>query len=124
MSEFALQIALGVVALIHLLPVIGVLGRGRLEGLYATPIEGPDLEILMRHRAVLFGGLGVLLIWAIVDPAMRSAAIVTGALSVVSFLALALGVAGYNSALRRVVIADVIALIALCVAAPLHWMTA
>lgn len=122
MSELAIQIALGVVALIHVLPVVGALGPARLEGLYGLPIDGPDLEILLRHRAVLFGGLGVLLAWAIFDPALRSVALVCGALSVLSFLGLAWRIGGYHAALRRVVIADVIALIALGVAAPLHGM--
>ena len=122
MIEVSICGALGVVALIHLLPVIGVLGRARLEDLYAVPISGPNLEILMRHRAVLFGGLGVLLVWAIFDPALRSAALVCGLISVVSFLALALKVGHSNAALRRVVIADIIALIALAIAAPLHWI--
>ena len=41
------------VAFIHLVPVTGVLGVVRLESLYAVPGTGNDMEILMRHRAML-----------------------------------------------------------------------
>jgi len=47
-----------VVGVIHLLPLSGVLGSARLGALYGVPIDDPNLEILMRHRAVLFGLLG------------------------------------------------------------------
>ena len=49
-----------VVAVIHLLPVPGVLGAEQLATLYGVPLADPNLVILMRHRAVLFGLLGVL----------------------------------------------------------------
>ncbi len=45
------------------------------------------------------------------------AALVAGAVSVVSFLALALLTPGYNSSVRRVVVADVVALVCLVVVA-------
>ena len=50
-----------VVAVIHLLPVSGVLGSERLAALYGLPFNEPNLAILMRHRAVLFGLLAQVL---------------------------------------------------------------
>src|SRR5688500_9891888 len=47
-----------VVAIIHLLPLSGVLGGEQLAALYGMSFSDPDLLILMRHRAVLFGLLG------------------------------------------------------------------
>ena len=47
-----------VVGIIHLLPLTGVAGPGRLQALYGVAITDPDLVVLMRHRAVLFGILG------------------------------------------------------------------
>ena len=35
------------VGIIHLLPVVGVLGGERLSALYGLPLEAPDIAILM-----------------------------------------------------------------------------
>lgn len=52
-----------VVAVIHLLPLSGWFGPERLTALYGLPFDEPNLAILMRHRAVLFGLLGVFSLW-------------------------------------------------------------
>jgi hypothetical protein len=99
------------VALVHLLPLQGVLGAGRLQSLYGIAVDGPDLVILMRHRAVLFGLLGAYQLWAIFRPAHRTAAFVAGIASLAAFLALASSTGGYNAAMARVVWVDVAALV-------------
>ncbi len=108
-----------VVAVIHLLPLAGVLGAAKLTSLYAIPVEEPNLEILMRHRAVLFGILGVFLLWAGWKPEFQMAGLIAGFASVISFLVLAWQVGHTNEALQRVVVADLIALVCLLVAAVL-----
>ena len=105
-----------VVGVIHLLPLPGVLGAGRLARLYGTVIEDPDLIILMRHRAVMFGLLGALLVAAAFRAELRGVAYVAGFVSVVSFLAIAWSVGGYGPAVGRVVAADVVALVLLLAA--------
>lgn len=101
---------LAVVAVIHLLPLVGVLGEGRLEDLYGIPLDDPNLVLLMRHRAVLFGLLGGFVLLAAFRPVLRPAALVAGAVSVVSFLVLALSLDDANDAIARVITADWIAL--------------
>jgi hypothetical protein len=54
---------LTVVGIIHQLPLTGVLSVSRLQVLYGVTITDPNLEILMRHRAVLFGILGAFAYW-------------------------------------------------------------
>jgi hypothetical protein len=108
---------LAVVAVIHLLPAVGVLGAARLEALYGIPVQEPNLAILMRHRAVLFALLGVFLLVAAGRPAWQPAALVAGFVSVLSFLALARTVGGTNAQLQRVFAADVVALACLVVGA-------
>jgi hypothetical protein len=105
--------ALVLVGLIHLLPLPGVLGSGALSRLYGIPVEGPDLALLLRHRAVLFGLLGAGMLAAAALPAWRPAAYAAALVSVVSFLVLAAVEGRYNAALGRVVVADVVALVAL-----------
>jgi hypothetical protein len=102
-----------IAALIHLLPLVGVLGPERLAALYGLVVDEPNLQILMRHRAVLFGIVGGLLLAAVFMPALRIVALATGLISVLSFLALAWQVGGANAQIARVVMVDWIALAAL-----------
>ena len=113
-------IALMIVAAIHLVPIVGVFGADRIANLYGIAIDGADLEILMRHRAVLFGLLGAFLVFAVFRPAWRTAAFVAGFVSVVSFLVLAFAVGDYGAPIRRVVIADVAALAFLVIGSMAH----
>ena len=114
--RIALSVLLIVTGIIHLLPVSGVVGGDRLAALYGIRVADPDLAILMRHRAVLFGLLGLLLIWAAFDAALQLAALVLGLISVASFLWLAHSTGGYNAHLRRVYRVDLAALLLLIVA--------
>jgi hypothetical protein len=110
-----------IVAVIHLLPLQGVLGPERLAALYGLDIAEPNLAILMRHRAVLFGLLGLFFLVAAFRPGCQVAAVVVGSASVLPFLYLAWSVGGYNAQLRRVVVADEVALACLVVAAGALW---
>lgn len=112
---------LGLVGIIHLLPLSGVLGPSRLAGLYGIPINEPNLEILMRHRAVLFGLLGVFLLYAAFRPSLQWIAILAGFISVSSFMVLAWSIGGYNAQLTTVFRVDIVALACLAVAAVARW---
>ena len=111
------SIMLGVVAVIHLLPLPGVLGGARLQAMYGIAVDDPSLAILMRHRAVLFGLLGAFLLYAAFEPAWQAAAYIGGFVSVLSFLYLAWSVSAYNAHIGRVFTADIIALVCLVIGA-------
>jgi len=49
---------------INFLPVMGVFSGARIESLYGVELSDPTLEVLLRHRAVLFGLLGGFMIVA------------------------------------------------------------
>jgi hypothetical protein len=102
-----------VAALINLAPVTGVLSADRLQGLYGIPVDGADLEILLRHRAVLFGIVGAFLLVAAFHPPLRPLATGVGLVSMVSYLVIALGIGGYNAELQRVVVVDLVGIAAL-----------
>lgn len=118
----AISLLLIVVGIIHLLPVTGVLGAGRLSALYGLPFDEPNLQILMQHRAVLFGLLGALLVVAAFQPRLQVLAIVAGLISAVTFIVIAKLVGGYNEAIHRVVVADIIAVACLVAAGVLYWV--
>lgn len=110
-----ISLALGVAAVIHLLPVSGALGVDRLSVLYGVTFDDPNIEILMRHRSVLFGLLGLFLLYAAFNVRLYLAALVAGIVSVVSFLFMARVVGGYNTEIARVITADLVALVFLAV---------
>lgn len=109
LRDQAASALLALAGLIHLLPVAGALGERRLEALYGVSMGGPVVVLLMRHRAVQLGILGVLLLGAAWRPALRTAAVAAGLASVASFLVLAAMDEESGKTLRRVVIADWIA---------------
>lgn len=104
-----------VVGIIHLLPLAGVLGSERLAALYGVAVVEPNLLILMRHRAVLFGILGVFFLVAAFRPRLQWTAFLAGFASVLSFLWLGWSVGGFNGSIARVMVADLVALLCLCV---------
>ena len=109
------SVTLVIVGVIHLLPLSGVLGPAQLLSLYGIAFGDPDAVILMRHRAVLFGLVGLFLVYAAFRPAFQPAAFAGGVVSVVSFLWLAGVTGGYNASLNRVIVVDWLALTLLVV---------
>ena len=108
------SILLILAGVIHLLPLSGVLGQATLARLYGVEITQPDLLILMQHRAVLFALMGGLMIYAAFVAPFRGAAVLMGLVSTISFLLIALSSReGYGPALRTVVYADIVAIVAL-----------
>ncbi|CAN7540365.1 hypothetical protein LJR090_004559 [Bosea sp. LjRoot90] len=107
------SVGLAIAGIVNLLPTIGVAGAGWLRSLYGFEIANPDLEILLRHRALLFGIVGVLLLAATLRPGLRDVAVLVAGASMASFIVIALLVGGYGPAIRKVVIADIIGLLAL-----------
>jgi hypothetical protein len=111
-----------VAAIINLLPLMGVVGVPQLERMYGVAIEGNDLAVLMRHRAILFGVVGALLATAAFVPSFRWAAIFAGMLSMVSFLVFQALEGQTNAELGRVALVDYVGIAALAIAGVAVWM--
>ena len=117
--KHAIAALLLVVAAIKLLPLAGVAGGEVLERLYGIEVRDPNLELLLRHRAVLFGLLGALIAAGALYRPLRMLAFGGAWASVLSFLVLAAGTEPRNDAVGRVISADFVALAALVVATAL-----
>ncbi len=104
------------VGVINTLPLVGTVSTKRLQSLYGVAIEDSDLGILMRHRAVLLGIVGGLLIASAFIVSLRPLGIGVGLVSMLSFVLIAWSVGNHNTHLRRVVIVDLVASVALGVA--------
>ena len=111
------QALLLIVAAVNLLPVIGALSTDRLGVLYGVVLDEPNLAILMRHRAILFGIVGGLLVASVFSSRLRPIAIAAGLVSMLSFVFIAYSVGAFNSELRRIVRIDLVASVLLVGAA-------
>ena len=118
--RYLIAAMLVVVGIIHLLPLSGVLGGERLAALHGLSFSEPNLAILMRHRAVLFGLLGLFFLFAAFHPPLQTLAFIAGFVSVGSFLWLAWSVGGYNAQISRVFAADIAALVCLIIGGAAH----
>ncbi len=106
------------VSLIHLLPGLGVFGGERLLALYGISPDESNLQILLRHRAVLFAMLGAGLAWSVFMPTWRPLMIGASMISMVTFLLIVWLEGNANAALRRAAWIDVVAIVGLL---PVIW---
>lgn len=114
MREIFVKLAFMLTGLIHLLPFAGVSGAARLEVLYGISLEGePALTLLMQHRALFFGIIGLLTIVAVWRPTLRPTARLVALASMLGFAGLYL-LSGLETApLAKVYWADIVASILL-----------
>ena len=119
--EYGSTIALLVSGIIHLIPVYGVSGSAALTQLYGIEVVDSNVAILLQHRALLFGILGLLMLLAIALPSIRITVLVAGLLSAASFIVVAMWVGGYNPAISRVIRADAVASALLAVGLLTEW---
>ena len=110
------------VALIHLPPLFGVLGVAKLESAYDVSIVGPDMAVLMRHRALMFGLLGGFMLAAVFVPSIQPWALGFALLSAGGFVLLAWATPGHNANLARVAWADVAAVVFALVGLAAWWL--
>lgn len=122
--RFVLPTVLLLLAIIHALPLLGVLGGPRLASLYGLGPLDANLEILLRHRAVLFGLLALFLAYAAFRRPLQGLALLAAGISVLSFIGVALQVGGYGAAIATVVRVDVFAAALVAVGALALWRQA
>ena len=109
-----------VAAAINFAPVLGAVAPERMTALYGVDLEDANLQILMRHRAVLFGLVGGLLLVAAFHPPLRTVGYAVGFGSMSSFLVIAWLVGGYSAEIQRVILVDVVGIAALAGAGIVH----
>lgn len=109
-----------IAAAINLAPLWGAVAPERMTTLYGVNLDDPNLQILMRHRAVLFGLVGGLLLVAAFHPPLRTLGYAAGFSSMLSFLLIAWLVGGYGAGIQRVILLDVVGIAALAGASLVH----
>lgn len=109
--------------LINFAPLVGVISAGKLEQAYSVSLASKDLEILMRHRALLFGVLGGFILYSAFSPSYQSAAMLMGGISMVGYAALVFLVGGYNESIFKVLVVDIVGIVFLVAAVLLKYVS-
>ncbi len=100
------------IGLLNLYPVVGVISADQLTSLYGISIGSADLETLMRHRAVMLGLIGSLLLLAAFRSSIQILAASIGLVSMSSFVILAYLAGDIGADINNVVVADIVGSIA------------
>ncbi len=116
-----LAVLLVTVGLINAVPGLAALVPGAVGRVYGVDASDRNVEVLLRHRAILLFLVGAgLIVSAFVTP-VRDAALVAGAVSMSSYAVLALGNQS-NAHLRRVAYIDIGALLLLAAAVVIRFL--
>lgn len=118
--SYLISILFVVAGAINFAPIAGVLSGAQLDKLYQIGATSPDIELLMRHRAFLFGIVGSIIIVASFIPSLRLIATIAGLVSMLSFIALVFITENSNPNLVQIAWIDVGATIALILGYGLH----
>lgn len=116
LSNAAIILAIAIVGIINALPVVGLFKPAQMSILYGLSIDSPELGLLLQHRALLFGIIGGFVLASLALPQFRFVALLLASISMLGFLALATIIGGYGDAIHRIIVADVIGIIAALVA--------
>ncbi|MEV6427562.1 hypothetical protein [Nocardia sp. NPDC051463] len=98
--------------LLNVVPMLGAISPHWDRSAYGIDAVSGDVEVLLRHRGLLFGIVGVGLVVAVYLPHLRNAAMTANA---TSFIILVLAQPSGNSSLDRIAWFDVAGLIALAI---------
>ena len=121
MLDKTASIILFIVGIINILPIIVFFDSSKTAKLYGVPIEGESLIILMRHRGVLLGLVGLVLIFAVFKPEFRIFAIVAALISKLAFIFLTFTASNYTTEVRQVALIDVGAVVLLLAVLGIHF---
>lgn len=110
--EIIFRICLFIAGIINFVPSILSIIPDKIESSYGVRLDDSNLELLLRHRAVLFGIVGGIMIYSSFTKRYYSLALLIGFISMISFLILFMIVDGeINSELNKVLKADIVGLI-------------
>ena len=84
-------------------------------------MEGNDLAILMRHRALLFGILGAFILYSAFDSKYQPAAMIMAGVSMIGFGFLVLSMGDFNEAIGKVFFMDLVGVVFLLAAVVLKY---
>lgn len=121
MKEKIITFLILIIAAIHLIPVSGALGAAQLETLYGLTIDSAELDLLLRHRAIMFGLLGCVFILAAFKRSYQNLAFALATGSMLPFFYLYFASDTNSETIRQIALGDGIASLALVCAVLLRY---
>lgn len=101
------RLILLITGLVHILPFSFLFFTEQLQKSYGVDISDANLQLLLRHRAIFFGLIGVGMILSAIKKSFYGWASVIGLISMLSFVWLFYQIGGINQQLRSVMLIDV-----------------
>ncbi len=114
--ELIFRICLFVTGIINLLPSILAFIPNKIRDSYGVEILDSNYELLLRHRAVLFGIIGGVMIYSAITKQNYALAVTTGLISMISFIVLYKVIGGgVNPELTKVMKIDIVGIVILII---------
>jgi hypothetical protein len=114
--ELLFRITLFVAGVINLLPSLLAFLPEKTAKSYGIEIPNANYELLLRHRAVLFGIVGGLMIYSALVKKHYELSTIAGLVSMTSFIILYFIIGkDINQELKKVMMIDVVATLILCI---------
>jgi heme A synthase len=114
--ELIFRITLFIAGVINLLPSVLAFLPDKISKSYGIEIPNENYELLLRHRAILFGIIGGLMIYSAVAKKHYEVSTVIGLISMVSFIVLFFLIGkDINSELKKVMTVDIVGTVILCI---------
>lgn len=109
-----------ITGIVNFAPIVGVISVEQLNRGYNIALNNADVILLMRHRAILFGVVGGLILTAAFVHSLRAPATIVGLISMLAFVVLVVSQNTENTILLKIVWIDVVASITLILGYGLH----
>lgn len=109
--ELIYRITLLIAGIVNLLPSMLTFLPDKISKSYGIEIPNLNYELLLRHRAVLFGIIGGLMIFSAITKKYYEISTIAGLISMTSFVLLYFLIGkGINAELNKVMIIDIVAI--------------
>jgi hypothetical protein len=113
--EIIFRITLFLAGVINFIPSSLAFLPKKINASYGINVTDGNLELLLRHRAVLFGIIGGLMIFSAISKRYYDLSVIIGSISMVSFVILYYSIGTINDELKKVMLFDVAAIVVLAI---------
>ena len=113
--EHIFRISLFIAGIINFIPSLIAFWPDKISKSYGIEIPDSNFELLLRHRAILFGIVGGLMIFSVFSKKYYDLSVILGLISMVSFLILYFSIDGINKELAIVMKLDAFAIVILII---------